>query len=371
MTTSRRRFLAGVGSVAFAASAGCSAPTTGRSTASTAEDANAVSGTASASGDVDASQATDDEPYTRAYRDVIPSVVLVRVYRENGRSAQGSGFVYDDGHVVTNEHVVRGGSEVRVQFRDGEWRVADVVGTDVYSDLAVLGVSDRPDYASPLPFVESEPPVGTRVVAVGAPFDLGGSVSAGIVSGQDRALSSASGFTIPDAVQTDAAVNPGNSGGPLVTLDGAVAGVINSGGGDNIGFAISAALTRRVVPELVDSGNYAHSFLGIRLQEVSPLVAEANGLDRARGIIVVEIIDGGPAAGVLRGSDERAVVNGAQVPVGGDVVVAVDDTPVQTQADFGTYLALETSPGETVALTVLRDGERQTVEVTLARRPPP
>ena len=363
MEPTRRRFLAALGGVAAVGSAGCSAPTRGETTAP-ASTADCSATTATATRDT-------ENHYTRVYRSVIPSVVLVRVYRENGRSTQGSGFVYDDGHVVTNEHVVRGSSEVRVQFRDGEWRVVDVVGTDVYSDLAVLGVSDRPDYATPLPFVESEPPVGTRVVAIGAPFDLGGSVSAGIVSGQDRALSSASGFTIPDAVQTDAAVNPGNSGGPLVTLDGAVAGVINSGGGDNIGFAISAALTRRVVPELVDSGDYAHSFLGIRLQEVSPLVAEANGLDRARGIIVVETISGGPAAGVLRGSDERTVISGTQVPVGGDVVVAVDDTPVQTQADFGTHLALETSPGETISLTVLRDGERQTAEVTLGRRPDP
>jgi S1-C subfamily serine protease len=256
-----------------------------------------------------------------------------------------------------------------VQFRDGAWRVADVVGTDVYSDLAVLRVSDPPDAATPLPFVDAERPVGTRVVAIGAPFDLGGSVSAGIISGQDRGLPSATGFTIPDAVQTDAAVNPGNSGGPLVTLDGEVVGVINSGGGDNIGFAISAALTQRVVPALIDTGKYDHSYIGVQLRAVSPLVAEANGLDRARGVIVVETVTGGPAAGVLRGSDGQQTINGTQVPVGGDVIVGISDTEIRTQADLGTYLALETSPGDTVSMTVLRDGERQTVEVTLGTRP--
>ncbi|SEO82838.1 serine protease, S1-C subfamily, contains C-terminal PDZ domain [Halogranum amylolyticum] len=357
MKASRRRFLAGLGSVALGASAGCSSP---RSRAPTA----------SPTGDDATSQATvGDEPYTRAYRSVVASVVLVRVYGTDGRAGQGSGFVYDDRHLVTNEHVVRGSSEVRVRFREGEWAVADVVGTDVYSDLAVLRVPNRPDYATPLSLVESEPPVGTRVVAVGAPFDLGGSVSAGIVSGQDRALPSAAGFTIPDAVQTDAAVNPGNSGGPLVTLDGEVAGIINSGGGDNIGFAISAALARRVVPALVEDGRYDHPFVGVQLQEVSPLVAEANDLGRARGVVVVRVIPDGPAAGVLRGSDGRTVVEGTEVPVGGDVVVGVDGTTIRTQADLGTYLALETSPGDTVMLTVLRSGKRRQVEVTLGSRP--
>ena len=366
MDASRRRFLAGLGSVALAVGAGCSAPVNQQAAAPQADDGEAASGTSAPS-----KTAVGDEPYTRAYRAVIPSVVLVRVYRDDGRTGQGSGFVSDGRHIVTNEHVVRGGSEVRVQFREGEWSVADVVGTDAYSDLAVLRVQNRPGYATPLSFVESEPPVGTRVVAVGAPFDLGGSVSAGIVSGQDRALPSRSGFTIPDAVQTDAAVNPGNSGGPLVTLDGDVVSVINSGGGDNIGFAISAALTQRVVPALVDTGTYEHSYVGIQLQEVSPLVAEANDLDRARGIIVVAAISGGPAEGVLRGSDGQTAISGTQVPVGGDVVVAVGDRAIRTQADFGSYLALETSPGDTVELTVLRDGERQTVRVTLGSRPSP
>jgi S1-C subfamily serine protease len=359
MNTSRRRFLAGLGSAATVAAAGCAAPTQDGSAASTAtaEPADGTDGTAS--------------PYTRVYRDTIPSVVLVRVYTEDGPGGQGSGFVFDGRHLVTNEHVVAGGSEVRVQFREGEWRVADVVGTDVYSDLAVLRVSDVPDHAEPLPFVASEPPVGTRVVALGAPFDLGGSVSAGIVSGQDRGLPSANGFTIADAVQTDAAVNPGNSGGPLVTLDGDVVGVINSGGGDNIGFAISAALTERVVPTLIQRGRYRHSYLGVQLQEVSPLVAEANELDRARGIIIVRAVDGGPADGVLRGSDEQTAINGTAVPVGGDVVVGIGGTAVRTQADLGSYLALETSPGDTVSVTVLRDGTEETVEVTLDARPTP
>lgn len=373
----RRRFIAALATGATATAAGWSVSTERPSAAHVQSNEAAVTSTATPA-DVSASRTgtagstsaneQSTSPYTRVYRATIPSVVLVRTYA-NGPTGLGSGFSYGDGFVVTNQHVVAGASTVRVQFREGEWRVADVVGTDIYSDLAVLGVKNRPAHAEPLSFSRSEPPVGTRVVAIGAPFDLGGSVSAGIISGQDRALPAANGFTIPDAVQTDAAVNPGNSGGPLVTLDGDVAGVVNAGAGDSIGFAISAALAKRVVPALVADGAYRHPYLGVQVQDVTPLVAEANGLGRARGVLVVRALPNGPAAGALRGSDEQTTVAGVSVPTGGDVVVGLAGRGIDSRADLSTALALETSPGQTIPVTVFRDGRRTTVEVTLGVRP--
>jgi S1-C subfamily serine protease len=374
---SRRELLALV-AAAGTAVAGCSAPTsTGPTVGADDVDtrretpAGAASGASPeqvvADGDADA----DGGTYTAVYRETIPSVVLVRVYGAGGPLGQGSGFVHPDGsHVVTNQHVVDGARSVRVRFDDGTWRAAEIRGTDVYSDLAVLAV-DAPDAARPLELVDAEPPVGTEVVALGAPFSFGGSVSAGIVSGVDRSLPSQTGFSIPDAVQTDAAVNPGNSGGPLVTLDGRVVAVINSGQGENVNFGISAALTRRVVPALVERGAYDHAFMGVRLLDVTPAVAAANDLDAVRGVLVVDVVPDGPAAGALRGSDREERALGQSVPAGGDVILALDGTPTPTQAALATHLAIRTAPGDVVETTVRRDGREQTVPVEVGARPPP
>ncbi len=308
------------------------------------------------------------EAYVDVYRETIPSVVLVRTY---GRAAgQGSGFVTDGGHVLTNDHVVADAGPIRVGFRGGGWRAATVAGTDPYSDLAALRVPERPSSASPLSFVRSDPPVGTPVVALGAPFALAGTASAGVISGQDRSLDAGSGFAVPDAVQTDAAVNPGNSGGPLVTLDGRVTGVISAGGGENVGLAVSAALARRVVPALVRTGGYRHPFLGVRLTDVTPAVAAANGVEPG-GVLVVDVLRDGPSAGLLRGSGREGTGLGRRVPVGGDVIRALDGTATPSRADLVTHLALSTSPGETVTVRLARDGDVFERTVTLGARPPP
>ena len=311
-------------------------------------------------------------PYTQVYRDVIDSVTAIRVETPSGPGS-GTAWMYDDRHLVTNEHIVGDARSAAVRFRNAGWREARIVGSDVYSDLGVVRVADPPDDAEPLPLVDSEAPVGTEVVAVGNPFGLSGSVTAGIVSGNDRSLDAPNGFSIPDAVQTDAAANPGNSGGPLVTLDSAVAGVINSGvrGGDNVGFAISAALTERVVPALIGRGEYEHSYVGIAPIEVGPDLARANNLPVTWGIYVDDVQSGGPADGLLEESTGTAVVDGREVPTGGDVVVNADGTVIQTRQDLGTFLALETSPGDTVAFTVIRDGRTETVRVELGERPEP
>ncbi|MFB6309242.1 MAG: S1C family serine protease [Haloarculaceae archaeon] len=371
---SRRRFLGTLAATIGASVAGCRAPSTVGTSDATDSAASTGANSSSADRDADATSAGASqpvrEPFVSAYRETAPSVATVRVYTDDGVGS-GSAFAYDDRHLVTNEHVVAGANDVAVRFENTGWRDVQVVAADVYSDLAVLRVPRQPDSATPLSLVDQDPAVGTRVIAIGNPFGYAGSVSAGIVSGLDRTLPAANGFSIPDAIQTDAAVNPGNSGGPLVNLDGEVVGVINSGGGDNIGFAISAPLVQRVVPELIRDGDYDHPYMGVRLRNVSPLVAEANGLDGGRGVYIHQVVDGGPSDGVLQGSDGTRTVEGVSVDTGGDVVVRMGGTPIPTTQALSSFLALETSPGDTIDVTVVRDGSRQTVELTLGRRPEP
>jgi len=310
--------------------------------------------------------------YARVYRETIDSVVMIEVETPRGR-AEGTGFVYDAGHLLTNQHVVADADTVRVQFTDGGWQRVTVHATDVYSDLAVLAVPDRPANATPLSLLEVDPVIGERVAAIGNPFGYRSTITTGIVSGLHRSLTGPNGFPIPDVIQTDAAVNPGNSGGPLMTLDGSVAGVVDAvrRGSNDIGFAISTPLVRRVVPALVERGRYEHPFLGVRMVNLTPTVADAYGLSRSRGVVVVATVPGSPADGVLHGKTGTKTVDNQHVPVGGDVIVAIDGHETPTMAALSTYLALHGSPGETVPVTVLRDGERTTVEVTLGTRPSP
>jgi S1-C subfamily serine protease len=246
-----------------------------------------------------------------------------------------------------------------------------VTGLLVYTDLAVYQFNAPPDEAVALSVADETPAVGERVAAVGSPFGLEGTMTHGLVSGVNRSMPTGTGFRLPDTVQTDAPINPGNSGGPLVTCDGEVVGVNRAGGGDNVGFAVSPELVQRVVPELAENGSYDNPYLGIRSVPVTPTVAEANGLNVSQGVLVFEAINGGPAEGTLQGSDRTEVVDGQQVPVGGDVIVAIDGQSVSSQEQLGSYLATETSPGDEVELTVIRDGERTAVNVTLGERPDP
>jgi S1-C subfamily serine protease len=302
--------------------------------------------------------------YTEVYDATVDSVVYV-----GDAQGGGSGFVFDD-YVVTNQHVVANAESPDVRFADGEWRSAAVNATDVYADLAVLA-TDVPDDAPPLPFVDSVPPVGTEVLALGSPFGLESSVSTGIISGKNRSLQSPSGYSIPNTVQTDAGLDPGNSGGPLVTLEGEVTGIAVAGAGTSVGFAVSPLLAQRVLPELIASGSYDHPFLGISLLPVTPAVADANGLEESRGIFVLEILEAGPEGQTLRGADGETTVDGREIPTGGDVLVGLAGNRIDSNADLGTTLALELSPGDRVDATVIRDGERQTITVPIGARPEP
>ncbi|QFU82809.1 S1C family serine protease [Natronorubrum aibiense] len=359
----RRGFLGLAGSGLVGAIAGCSEPRVDTT----------MEGSSSAS--IDRDNVADGSVYTDIYQAVIDSVTQVRVAGigdpatgEQGRG-QGSGFLIDDSHVVTNDHVVADGDAIDLQYINGDWTGTRLRGTDRYSDLAVLEVDHIPETATPLSLTDEWPVVGQEVLAIGNPYGLEGSMTKGIVSGVDRTINPPNReYSFSNVVQTDAAVNPGNSGGPLVDMDGDVVGVINAGGGNSIGFAISAAITRRVVPELIERGAYDHPFMGIGLMTVDRHIAEANHLPEAMGVIVTHIADGEAADGVLEAATPPQP--GTPVPTGGDVIFAIDGEPIPDRHALSTYLDLETSPGDTIEIDLWRRGSETTVSLTLGTRPP-
>jgi serine protease Do len=295
----------------------------------------------------------------------------------------GSGFVWDtDGHIVTNNHVVEDATEVTVTFYDGTTVPAEVVGTDLNSDLAVIKVDVPADQLHPVEVADStEVQVGRLAVAIGNPYGLEGTMTVGFVSALGRSLavdaySTAGSYTIPDIIQTDAPINPGNSGGVLLDDQGRLIGVptaIESTTGTNsgIGFAVPSAIVRKVVPVLIDEGAVEYPWLGITGTTLTADLAEAMALGRDQhGALVIEVTSGGPAekAG-LRGSDRQIDLDGGQAEIGGDVIVAIEGQPVSEFDDLVSYLVGSTSVGDEVTLTILRDGKEQTVEVTLGARP--
>jgi len=360
----RRELLATLAGGAATAVAGCAQPF------SEASEDGGVGRTRASSRPPEQAEGTI---YTEVYREAIDSVALLEVYGgqslQGPQGGQGSAFVYDGDYLVTNHHVVQNAETIDVQYADNDWTGAEVVATDPHTDLGVVEVDDRPEYATPLPLADERPVVGQEVMALGNPLGFDSSVSRGIVSGTNRTLSAPTGFTIPNAVQTTASVNPGNSGGPLVDMDANVVAVINSGGAENIGFGISAAITRWIVPALIEDGDVDHTWVGIRTYPVDRRVAELNGLETVRGVMVSHVVPGGPAEGTLQAAPETESVSGRQIPVGGDVIVAIDGTELRTRHQLSTYLALETVPGDTIEITVVRDGEEQVVEMTLGTRP--
>jgi len=377
---SRRRMLGAVGTALSATVAGCSlgppqqgtpeeSEPAGTSTPQELEDGTFPEEFETPEGDLGEPEA--DTELSRTYRDVVDSVVGVRV-EAGEQSSGGTAWVYDGSYLVTNEHVVTATDSPFIWFGDVGWREATVVGTDIYSDLAVLDVRAKPDRATPLELVGAPRPVGTEVAAVGNPFGLTGSFTTGVISGRNRTVPIPDRpFSIADGIQTDAALNPGNSGGPLVDMAGNVVGVVSAGQGDNIGFAISAAMTRNVVPSLIEDGSYQHSFLGVVLQDVTPAHVEANDLPVSWGVYITETLSGEAAHGVLRGTETTRLVRGRETPVGGDVIVRMGDWPIPTRERLSAFLALETQPGDTTEIEVVRDGRRETVEVTLGARPEP
>lgn len=318
------------------------------------------------------------------YQQVLPGVVAIQTDR-----SEGSGFVIDsEGHVVTNQHVVEGVNDVEIAFASGFRAHGTVIGSDGDADIAVIKVDAPADQIYPLALGDSDTlNVGEQVVAIGNPFGLSGTMTLGIVSGLGRTQTasvdpeSGGRFSTADIIQTDAAINPGNSGGPLFNLNGEVVGVnqsirtetfneltgnaVNSG----VGFSISINLVKRIVPYLIRDGRYDYPYLGISsIDELSLGAIEVLGLNTYTGAYVTRVEPGGPAdqAGIRGGTQPTSLEN---LQAGGDVITAIDGQAVPTFDDLLAYLTTNKSPGDTVVLTVLREGQTMDVTVTLGARP--
>lgn len=300
---------------------------------------------------------------------------VVSVQATGNRSGVGSGFIYsENGYIVTNHHVVEGADRVEVTFTDGETREPEIVGSDVYSDLAVLKV-DKSNL-EPLELGNSSNVVvGERAVAIGNPFGLRSSMTAGIVSQTERQIRGQAGFSIPGVIQTDASINPGNSGGPLLNGRGEVIGVntaiqSNTGTFSGVGLAIPANTVRRIIPEIIEKGDYDHPWIGVSGRTVSPELAEAMNLSENRGFHILEVIEDSPAeqAGIRPGN-ETVEIQGREMTVGGDVIVEINGQEMRGIDDILLYLEKKTRVGETVNIKVIRDGETKTLQLTLEDRP--
>ncbi len=334
----------------------------------------------------------DDLVFINIYQRVSPAVVNIEVsgpFSADGiLDASGSGFVIDlDGHIVTNAHVVEDANEILVTFSDGYVTTAQLVGIDNYSDIAVIKVDVEATRLLPVEFGDSnELLVGERVIAIGNPFGLESSMTVGIVSALGRALpserlitgnlSSPGVYNNPSIIQVDATVNPGNSGGPILDMEGRVIGVAtairtDTGVFQGVAFAVPVNTVRRVVPQLIESGSVAYPWLGVRTDPEFTVgqLAEPLNLPVQTGILIRDTLPDSPAdeAG-LRGGTEDVLYRGINVRVGGDIIVAINGVFVNDLDELLAYLVENTKPGDEISLTVVRGGQTIEVVVTLGTR---
>jgi len=313
-------------------------------------------------------------PWPTIYGQLKDSVVLIET-----ELGLGSGFVYDNkGHIITNYHVIQGGESIEVTFLDGNITSAEIIGLDIYSDLAVIKVDPEATTLNPVVLGNSSDlTVGEPVAAMGNPYGLSDTLTVGIASSLQRSLDATGGYLIIDIIQIDAAINPGNSGGPLVNLHGQVVGVntaiqSETGSFTGIGFAIPSDTVKREIDNLIETGNYKHPWLGISGLGVNLALADAIGLDKPQGILVIDVTSDGPAdlAGI-RNSTETDFVDGQEVPLGGDVITAINGVQVITMNDLAVYMERNTSPEDSIVLSIIRDGQETDITVTLGERPQP
>jgi 2-alkenal reductase len=331
--------------------------------------------------------------FATLYNQVSPSVVAINVVSQAPVSGvrpvespegfdygSGSGFVIDtNGHIVTNNHVVENAlpDGIEVNFFDGTMVRAELVATDPDSDLAVIRVDMPAERLIPVAIGDSDQLViGQMVVAIGSPFGQRWTLTTGVVSALDRTIRGLSNFSIGSVIQTDAAINPGNSGGPLLNLRGEVIGVNSqiiseTRSNTGIGFAVPGNLVKRVVQDLLTTGSVEYSYLGISGEDVNLTLIESLGLpDNTRGVVVQNVIAGEPAANAgLRNPGNLTEVRGLEVPTSADVITAINGTPVAGMSTLISYLARNTQPGDTINLTVWRNGQTLDIPVVLSARP--
>ncbi|MBM5805531.1 MAG: PDZ domain-containing protein [Candidatus Verstraetearchaeota archaeon] len=289
----------------------------------------------------------------------------------------GSGFVISHNEtrlVVTNFHVVDGMVNGSMAFLDGDAYPFQVLGKDMYSDLAVLLPLAPDNKLKPLTVVSSETlRVGDQVVAVGNPYGLESTLTSGIVSALGRSIQTTSGnYLISGVIQTSAPINPGNSGGPLIDIFGRVVGITSAilSGSQNLGFAIPSDTVIRALPDLISKGSYSHPYLGVTGVSVDYIIANAIGLNYTYGVLVQSVVRDGPAdrAGMRAGTQLVTIV-GQQIYAGGDLIVGIGSDRIKTMDDLSSYLAVHSVPGQTVIFTVVRDGSTLTLAVVIGIRP--
>jgi S1-C subfamily serine protease len=326
------------------------------------------------------------------YKRTAPGVVFIRAQvvednpspfdfgfpQQQRGEATGSGFVVDrDGTILTNAHVVSGATKVTVQFADKRVVDARILGRDESTDLAVLKVSAKPSELMPLPLGSSRSvQVGDPTIAIGNPFGLERTLTTGVVSATRRTIQAPDGFEIDGVIQTDAAINPGNSGGPLLDAAGRVIGInsqIETGGNGNgsigIGFAVPIDTAKRLLPELEKTGRVDRGFLGVDSLTIDESLSDLN-LPVDRGVLVQTVTPGSPAAKAgIMGGDIVATLDGNQIRFGGDIITAVDGHKFRTREELAKAISSK-KQGDKVKIDLVRDGKKQSVEVTLAARPP-
>ena len=309
-----------------------------------------------------------------------PGVVRVNTLQNqtiNETGGVGSGFVFDRmGHIITNAHVIEGSTKTIVTFLDGRSYNAEIIGIDEYTDIGVIKVNADLKLLKPLSLGDSSNlKVGEPIAAIGNPFGLSGSMTSGIISQMGRLLPSGSGYSIPDVIQTDAAINPGNSGGPLLNMRGNIVGIntaIQSTTGEftGVGFAIPSQTVAKIVPTLINEGEYKHPWIGISGRDIDPDTANVLGLKDALGFLIITVVENSPASDAgLIGSNKIIEVDGREYSVGGDIIIAVDGMDVRKIDDILVHLQRVKTVGDEMNLEILRDGRTTNVTIILQERP--
>jgi S1-C subfamily serine protease len=327
------------------------------------------------------------------YDNIKTSIVMIRGFINTGTilsptitEVQGSGFVYNYTYtnrmvIITNNHVVNGATDISVTFMNGTAYAANVLGFDVYADLAVLQVVNAPAREfNPLPIVPSDTlKVGDTVIAIGNPFGLTGSMTTGTISQLGRTITeeTTGGYAIANIIQFDAAINPGNSGGPLLNSGGQVVGITTAivQNSQGLGFAIPSNAILREIAWLIESGGYTlHSWLGVQGTDMDYYIANRMQINITYGWLITSLISGGPAeAAGLRGGTQQAQISGNTITIGGDIIIAMNGTRIINGDALSAYLEERTEPNQPLTLTIKRDGIPApfNVTLTLGTRPPP